>query len=485
MSLKTLDIDLTRTAPFRFKKFPRSYLLTNETGDHVFLSERDFRSFVSGAHKRLQSASSQIYGELAAKNFIRDKLDVDAYGNKFRLKNSFLLAGPSLHIMVVTLRCDHRCLYCQSNSGVEDARHIDMDKRTAAKTVDMIFASPGKDIAIEFQGGEPLLNFPVIKYVIEYAEKKNRTSQKDLKIILVTNFGPMTQDIADYLFRHGVSVCTSLDGPAFLHNKNRPTSKFAKGSHANTVRWLRIFQKKAKARGNVHRPEALLTVTKDILDHPREVVDEYVGLGLKGIFLRPVSTFALNPRAQKNLSYSPQDFMHFYREAFLYILKLNREGHKFAERKAQIFLSKIYGQIDPNFLDLRSPCGAGIGQIAYDHNGDVYTCDEGRMLARNRDFSFAIGNVFDNTYEEVASHPTAKALTVASCLDNLPGCSECAYKPYCGLCPLMNYAESGSLFLSRDKDPRCFYNMKTLDLIFNAVNDLGDKEKLLGWLDPN
>jgi len=485
MSLKTLEADPAKIAPFRFKKFPHSYLLTNETGDYVFLSDRDFRFFVSGEHKRLQSGSPQTYRELAAKNFMRDGLDLGAYSDKFRQKNRFLFTGPSLHIMIMTLRCDHHCLYCQSNSGAEAERHIDMDKRTAAKTVDMIFASPNPNVSIEFQGGEPLLNFPLIKYVVERAEEKNKTAKKNLAIVLVTNFGPMTEEIADYLLRHGVSVCTSLDGPAFLHNKNRLTSKFAQGSHANTVRWLKILQKKSRAYRNIHRPEALLTVTKDTLDHPREVIDEYMGLGLKGIFLRPVSTFALSARARKDLSFSPQDFMHFYREAFRYILALNRKGHKFFERKALIFLSKIYGGSDPNFLDLRSPCGGGIGQIAYNYNGDIYTCDEGRMLARNGDFSFAIGNVFDNTYEEVVSHPTAKTLTVASCLDNLPGCSECAYKPYCGVCPLMNYAESGSLFLSLDRDPRCYFNKQTLDLIFTAVNDRGDRERLLSWLNPN
>ncbi len=76
--MKTLEIDPVKVAPFRFKKFSRTYLLTNETGDFVFLSEQDFGSFVSGEHERLQSRPPKMYGELAAKKFINVGLDVNA-----------------------------------------------------------------------------------------------------------------------------------------------------------------------------------------------------------------------------------------------------------------------------------------------------------------------------------------------------------------------------------------------------------------------
>jgi len=66
---------------------------------------------------------------------------------------------------------------------------------------------------------------------------------------------------------------------------------------------------------------------------------------------------------------------------------------KVREKAAVTFLKKIMTEEDPNHLDFRSPCGAGIGQLAYNYNGKVYTCDEGRMMSMMNDESFCLGNV--------------------------------------------------------------------------------------------
>jgi hypothetical protein len=65
-----------------------------------------------------------------------------------------------------------------------------------------------------------------------------------------------------------------------------------------------------------------------------------------------------------------------------YILELNKKGINFREMLSGIYLSKILTDRDPNYLDERSPCGACIGQVAYNYDGKIYSCDEGRMLAR-------------------------------------------------------------------------------------------------------
>jgi radical SAM protein with 4Fe4S-binding SPASM domain len=183
-----------------------------------------------------------------------------------------------------------------------------------------------------------------------------------------------------------------------------------------------------------------------------------------------------------SLKYSWGDFVRFYKKALDYILQVNLNGKFFYERTASIFLTKILSDCDPNFLDIRSPCGAGIGQIAYNYNGDVYTCDEGRMLSRIGDESFRIGNVKVDNYSNIISHPTVKAMCIASCLDNLPGCSECVYKPYCGVCPLVNYAERGNIFIQPLNSKKCRIQTGILDYLFEKIKIDTYRKVFESWL---
>jgi radical SAM protein with 4Fe4S-binding SPASM domain len=167
------------------------------------------------------------------------------------------------------------------------------------------------------------------------------------------------------------------------------------------------------------------------------------------------------------------------------ILELNRERtlrRPFFEQTARLYLAKIMTDQDPNYLDLRSPCGAGIGQMAYNWDGAVYTCDEGRMLARMGDDTFRIGTVAEGSYAETAQHPTVKALAVASCLDNQIECSSCAYKPYCGVCPIQCYREQGDIMGRMPTNSRCRISKGILDLLFERLQDERNARIFRAWL---
>ena len=320
---------------FRFKDLNGQYLLTNDVGDYSFLSSQQFNSFLAGT---VEQAHPDIYKELQVKNFIRDRLDFESIKKKYNKKNAFLGSGPSLHIIVVTLRCDHRCLYCQTSSRGLKAKELDMDISTAEKVVDRIFESPNENITIEFQGGEPLVNWDTLSFIVKYAQKKNKKAKKKMFISLVTNLTFMTQERLEFLIKNKVAVCTSLDGPEKLHNKNRITAK-QNNSYKNTVKWIKIIKKEIQKNKNYsYRVNALTTVTKSSLAYSKSTVDEFVKLGLEGLHLRPVSPFGLNKKAWNKLSFSVEDFLRFYREALDYIIELNAKGKKIYERTAQIFL---------------------------------------------------------------------------------------------------------------------------------------------------
>lgn len=460
-------INYSKLGFFRFKKLGKDYLLTNDIGDYVFLSNKDFDQYLQG---KLEKESPQ-HQELKNKNFVGKELNLDQYVKGYKQKNQYLFqAGPSLHIIVVTLRCDHKCVYCQTTSCSVDDKGKDLSKDNAKKIVDYIFSVPNKNIAIEFQGGEPLLNWPVVKFIVEYALKKNKREKKNLEFRLVSNFTLMDEEKMNYLFKKGVVFCTSLDGPERVHNKNRI---WVKGnSHKNTVGWLKKLLKKYE-KYYIYQPGALTTITSFSLPFYKDIINQYAELGLDNIVLRPLTPLGMARKTWRKIGYSVDQFLEFYRKSLDYILELNlKKKVRLREMIATNMVTKILIGKDPNFLELRSPCGAGIGQVLYNYNGDIYTCDEGRMVDEE---TFKIGNVAESNYDDVINHPTIKTLCLASCLDNLP-CDHCVYKPYCGTCPIISYVESGNIFPQLPSSSRCQLNKGIFDYLFKKIQE-SDKIK--------
>ena len=468
---------------FRFKRLADDYLLTNDIGEYCFLEPPLFKAMVTGDSRKLERKDPAKFEELTDGGFLRKGLNPDTFVHKYCSKNMFLSGAPFLHIVVVTLRCDHRCIYCQSKAGTPESKQLDMDIATAEKVVDKIFDSSSPSITIEFQGGEPLINFETVKFIIEYAKEKNKRVGKKLRIALVSNLSYADKEKLGFLMKNEVSICTSLDGPQHLHNKNRVTLDKKKNSYKNTVKWLNYITKEFQKKKYKHKPNALSTISRFSLAYPREIVDEFLKAGLESIQLRPATTFIFSGNTPGSLRFQWSDFIRFYKKAFDYILEVNLKGKIFFERAALTFLTKILSDSDPNFLDTRSPCGAGIGQIAYNYNGDVYTCDEGRMMSRIGDESFRIGNVRTSDYSQIITHPTVKAMCIASCLDNLPGCSDCVYKTYCGVCPLMNYADRGSVFAQQPCNESCKIQKAILDHLFEKIRVDKYRRIFENWLD--
>lgn len=471
--IKEINFNSKKVGFCRFKKIGNKYLLTNEVGRYLFIPPNLFKQFMESTLKE----DNKIYQELVENDFIKGSLDKEGLIEKYRQRNGFIFLGPSLHIVVVTLRCNYRCIYCQASSRRLEERSYDMDIETAQKVVDMIFSSPSKLITIEFQGGEPLVNWPVVKFIVEYAREKNKTAKKSLFITLVSNFSLLTEERYKFLTENRVIFCTSLDGPEELHNKNRPWP--GGDSYKATVSWIKKIQERQEKNSNLYRLSALLTVSKFSLKYPKEIIDTYINLGFSGIHLRPLSFLGLSGKMRNKIGYSVEDFLKYWRETMDYIIDLNLKGRSFIERGTRIILQKILTDQDPNFLDLRSPCGAGIGQMLYNYDGKVYTCDEGRMIG---DDTFMIGDVKKDNYKEIISHDTVKSMCVASLLDNLP-CDSCVYKPYCGVCPVLNYALYGDIFISLPRNERCKLHQGMLDYLFKKLQNKRIKEIFKTWIE--
>ena len=93
---------------------------------------------------------------------------------KYRTKAQKISQFTALHIFVVSLRCDYTCQYCQVSRQTDDKTAFDMSEETANRSLDFVFKSPSPAIKIEFQGGEPLLNFEIIKHVVLAATERTK-----------------------------------------------------------------------------------------------------------------------------------------------------------------------------------------------------------------------------------------------------------------------------------------------------------------------
>ena len=477
---KFAKYDPAQAAPLTFRDMDGRVLLTNRAGDFHFLGKTDFASLVEGS----LSPDSSTGEALAAKGFLADKLDREAQYRKEEARRHFLQCGPSLHIFVVTLRCNETCVYCHSSRAPMDATHTDMSPETARAALDLVFASTAGDVTMEFQGGEPLLNFDLIKLIVLEAESRNVHIGKRIQFALVSNLAAMDEEKLQFFLEHRVQVCTSLDGPQALHDSQRVLPNDS--SFEKTAFWIKRINEAYQSMGLdpvLYHVEALLTTTRQSLSQARAIVDTYRGLGCKALFLRPLDPFGFGLKQQDSLGVTPAEFLAFYREVVDYIIELNLAGEQLIERFAAIFLTKILTGTDPNYLDLRSPCGAGVGQLAYNYDGRIFTCDEGRMLAEMGDEFFLLGQTQLSSYRQLMTHETVCSMLMASNLDVAPDCVHCVYRPYCGTCPVYNYTTQGTLQGRMRDNTLCSIYKGMLDYLFGkiAANDANVMQVLHRW----
>jgi His-Xaa-Ser system radical SAM maturase HxsB len=435
----------------------------NEAGEYVIAP---FGTAHAVVHREL-APSSDIYMTLKAKQFLSDGASsplMDLLATKYRTKHSFIDGFTKLHIFVVTLRCDHSCHYCQVSRQTVDKATYDMSSETAAKSVDLMMESPAKRLTLELQGGEPLLAFDLIRSIVTIAKRRAQQLAKQLDIVVTTNLATVTDEMLFYLRDEGVKVSTSLDGPAFIHNANRPRP--GNDSYELTVRNI---ERSRKVLGP-SRVAALMTTTQLSLQHPKEIIDEYVRQGFHSIFLRPISPYGFALKTSRKTGYDIEAFLDFYRFGLAYILEINKAGYDLSEAYAKILLTKILTPYGTGYVDLQSPAGAGINVLVYNYNGDVYATDESRMLSEMGDETFRLGNVHTHTRKEIFTGDAFLNIAAASCNQSLTGCSDCAVQPYCGSDPVFNHATQGDLFGHRPTSDFCRRNMEIIKHLFKLIS---------------
>ena len=163
--------DTLQLLPLRFERAGKHYLVSNIVGDFVRLSNDEMTRLVD-LHVR---PGDGLYEKAYASHLITrtdQKSQRQLLAMRLRSRMAYLRQPTPLHIFVVTLRCEHSCPYCQVSRKSTDRSKFDMSEETASRALNIAFQSPSDRIKIEFQGGEPLLNFPLIKSIVLAAKTK-------------------------------------------------------------------------------------------------------------------------------------------------------------------------------------------------------------------------------------------------------------------------------------------------------------------------
>lgn len=469
--LSLLPFNLERTGT-------NQYLVANMVGDFIRLTDDELNRLVD---LQIQPGDG-LYEKAYSAHLItgtNQKAQQQLLALRLRSRMSFLRQITPLHIFVVTLRCEHSCPYCQVSRQSTDRSRFDMSEDTAMRALDIAFDSPAARIKIEFQGGEPLLNFSLIQFIVSAAEERSKVVGKKVDFVIASNLALLNDAVLDFCKSNEILLSTSLDGPADLHNKNRPRP--GANSHELAVAGIR----RAKEVLGPDRVGALMTTTEASLDRVDDIIDEYLQLDLDGIFLRPLSPFGFAVKTKQYHRYDAKNWLSFYERGLKRVLEINREGRPFREFYAALILTRMLSDRPIGYVDLRSPAGVGLGALVYNYDGSVFASDEGRMLAETGDDAFRLGHVERDSYRSLVLSDKLIGAISSSLTQCAPECSTCVFESHCGADPVYHHATQGDTLGIKPLSAFCARQKGVMNLLLDILeNSPKDAAILRRWGGP-
>ncbi|HKE24679.1 MAG TPA: quinohemoprotein amine dehydrogenase maturation protein [Bryobacteraceae bacterium] len=271
-------------------------------------------------------------------------------------------------VMNLTNQCNLSCQYCyefgEDKVATPEGKPKFMDLETAKASVDFLLAqSRGrKAVHITFFGGETLMNFPLLKQVVAYANEQAAAQGRAIDFSLTTNATLLTSAIIEFLSENRIGVTVSMDGPADLHDKLRV---FSNGQGSYSVIEPRV---RALIAGHRTRPiTARVTMTSGVTDVVRIFRHLKQDLGFHEVGFAPVTTstnrlYAIGERGMDGVL---EQFHELAREYLEYALR--GEMHGFSNVSDTI--AELYQGVNKSH-----PCGAGLGLMGVGPSGDLAPC---------------------------------------------------------------------------------------------------------------
>ena len=321
--------------------------------------------------------------------------------------------------------CNLRCKYCFAGTGDYKGNREFMSEEVALKAVDFLIENSGnrKILEMDFFGGEPLLNFDVVKKTVEYANEKASVLGKKFLFTMTTNGVLLKGEIADWLNENMENVVLSLDGRKEIHDDVRKTIN-GKGSFEVIIENFKNFIAKRGDKSYYIRG----TFTNKNLDFAKDVLF-MADSGFKEISLEPVVLEKGHELAISD-EMIPEIKEEYKRLAREYI-KRRKEGKGF-----HFFHFTIDLEGGPCLSKRVNACGAGNEYFSVTPVGDIYPCHQ---FADKPEFY--MGNVFEGKINE-----EIRAKFKNSSLFTREGCEDCFARYHCsGGCAANNYVFNGDI----------------------------------------
>ena len=348
--------------------------------------------------------------------------------------------------------CDLRCRYCFASQGDFCGERSLMDFETGKRALDFLIENSGnrKNLEVDFFGGEPLLNFEVVKKLTLYGDELNKKTGKNIRFTITTNGVGLDDDKIDFINKHMYNVVLSLDGRKEINDYMRPTIN-GKGSYDIIVP---KFKKLIEGRGDKDY-YIRGTFTSHNLDFSKDALEFYKE-GFDKISLEPVVTdekeeYAIREEHLEQILEEYEKFSKIY-------LDINKDEDKLLFFHFMVDLSN-----GPCLAKRSIGCGAGCEYISVTPNGDIYPCHQFAS-----DPSFKLGNIFTGIDKREITEKFKKANVF-----NKEDCKECWAKFYCsGGCHANAYFNNHSL--NKPYKIGCEMQRKRLECAISILANKGE-----------
>ncbi len=385
----------------------------------------------------------------AGKLFIPDTFEPKA--GDLKAKTAGVVKALCLH---VAHSCNLNCSYCFASQGNYHGERALMSFEVGKQALDFLIANSGTrhNLEVDFFGGEPLLNFEVVKELVAYARSIEKQHNKHFRFTLTTNGMLVDDDVIDFANRECSNVVLSLDGRKEVHDRFR-VDYAGKGSYDTIVPKFRQF---VEARGgkNYYMRGTFTHHNPDFLNDIEHMLD----LGFRELSMEPVVCAAGDP-SELTEDDLPVVLEQYEKLAEL-MLKREKAGDPFTFYHYMIDLTGgpcIYKRI--------SGCGSGTEYMAVTPQGDLYPCHQ--FVGEER---FKLGTVWDGVTNTNIQQEFAACNVYAH-----PECHDCWARLYCsGGCAANAYHATGSVTGIYEYGCKLFRKRMECAIMVAVAKALGD-----------
>lgn len=346
--------------------------------------------------------------------------------------------------------CNLNCEYCFASQGKYHGERALMSYEVGKRALDFLIENSGtrKNLEVDFFGGEPLMNFEVVKQLVAYARSIEKDKGKNFRFTLTTNGVLIDDDVIDFCNKEMSNVVLSLDGRKQVHDRYRV-------DYSGCGSWEKIvpkFQKLVKARGGNYYMRGTFTHYNPDFT---EDIKEMLRLGFTELSMEPV----VCPEGDKNelTDEDVETVCKEYEKLAELMLERKNQGKPFIFYHYMLDLKNgpcIYKRI--------SGCGSGTEYMAVTPSGELYPCHQ--FVG---DKKFLLGNIYDGVTNCDITKEFASCNVYAR-----KECRDCWAKLYCsGGCAANAYHSTGSVMGVYEKGCKLFKKRMECAIALAVIKD--------------